>query len=357
MPSVAPHVKARLILLGAILLAHSTVWTIALRMSPGLVPARQMVAESISTLALVLLSTNLTLAARTRFFERRLRGLDKLFATHRTIGLTVALLVSAHFLIVPKSVGYVPSKPVGYTTLPLLLLAIFIASAPRFPRHRLVPLKYQTWKLTHRFMGVIVAMAVTHSLLAHPYVRRVPVLAGYVYGVAALGLAAWLYRELLFGRFGPFHTYRVERSRPLGSRVTEITLSSEEAPPALSPGSSHSPRSTRARRASSTPSRLAAAPETRLASRSRRPGTSPGTCNRGSHMDRQSESKDPTVRSGRPKRPSSTLARGGIGITPFLSMAADLGSEIEVLLVWSVHTRQDAITRMNWRGWLGRSRT
>ncbi len=67
-------------------------------------------------------------------------------------------------------------------------MAIFIASAPRFPWRVLVPLNYQTWKLSHRFMGVLVALAVTHSLLGHTYVKTSPLLVVYVYGVAALGL-------------------------------------------------------------------------------------------------------------------------------------------------------------------------
>ena len=112
------------------------------------------------------MSMNLMLSTRAGVLERWLRGLDKLFVTHRTIGLSVAVLITSHFLLVPKSVGFVWSKPFGYTAIALFLTAIFIASAPRFPWRVLVPLNYQTWKLSHRFMGILVALAVTHSLLA-----------------------------------------------------------------------------------------------------------------------------------------------------------------------------------------------
>jgi predicted ferric reductase len=179
------------VLLGSALAIQIASWTIALAIEPTPIPQRQLVAEGFSTFAIVFMSLNLMLSTRAGLLERWLHGLDKLFVTHRTIGLAVALLITAHLLLVPKSVGFAWSKPFGYTTLAILLTAIFIASAPRFPWRRLVPLNYQSWKISHRFMGVLVALAVTHSLLGHTYVRTVPLLAGYVYGVACLGLLAW----------------------------------------------------------------------------------------------------------------------------------------------------------------------
>ncbi len=339
-----PGVGPRVAFLGAVAAVHATFWTVALIIAPGLMPMQQIVAETLSTSALVLMSANLMLSTRARVLERFLTGLDKVFVTHRTIGISVAFFISAHYLIVPKSVGWVWSKPVGYVVLPTLLLAIFIASAPRFPWRTLVPLKYQTWKLTHRFMGFVVAGAVTHSLLAHTYVRQVPLLAAWVYGFASLGLAAYLYREFLFARVGPFRTYRVERSDRVGAEITEVVLDSAASPLPREAG------------------QFAIASFEDGPSREQHPFTmSSGAGGRIRFSIAGSgdftRALDPRALEGSAARIEGpygafTASRGrahqlwlagGIGITPFLSMAADLDPDARVLLVWSVHDATEAV--------------
>jgi predicted ferric reductase len=324
--------------------AHIAIWTLALVVEPTLIPARQLAAESLSSLAIVCMSANLMLSTRTPALERGLHGLDKLFVTHRTIGLSVAFLVSAHFLLVPKSIGYVPSKPVGYTAIALVLAAVFAASAPRFPWRRLVPLRYQDWKLSHRFMGVVVALAVTHSLLAHTYVRSAPLLTAYVYTIAALGLIAWLYRELLFAHVGPFRTFRVRQSRALGDGVTEITL-----------GSTSTARQRTAGQFAFVA--LDAGP-----SREQHPFTiSSGaeddvrfSIKASGDFTKQLQSGVPEASSVRVEGPYGAFGyrrggphqlwlAGGIGITPFLAMADNLDERTSVQLVWSIRDARDAI--------------
>lgn len=344
MPShIARDVGPRALLLGAILVVHAGLWALALTAQPTFTPARQLIAEGCSTLAIVAMSVNLMLSTRARPLERSLQGLDKLFVTHRTIGLSVAVLVSTHFTLVLKTRGYVIAKPFGYTTIALLLTAIFMASAPRFPWRRLVPLKYQTWKFTHRFMGVIVALGVTHSLLGHPYVRTVPLLRVYVYGFAAVGLTAWLYRELLFARLGPFRDYQVGRTRVLGDNITEITLDS-----------------------SASLSRVAG--QFAFASFAGGPTLEqhPFTISSGAADDirfsiRASGDFTEQLLSGMPTssavrvegpygafdyrrgQPHQLWLAGGIGITPFLAMAEDIGAATSVTLIWSVRTEREAI--------------
>jgi len=333
-----------MVFLGLILLLHTAIWAIALSLAPGSVPSQQVLAEAISTLALVLLSVNLILSTRARFLERLLEGLDKLFVTHRAIGLSVALLAIAHSLLIPKSVEFVPSRTVGVAALLLLLGAIFAASAPRFPWRRLVPLKYQTWKTMHRFIGFIVAIAVTHSMLADTYTRQVPILAGYVYGITALGLAAWLYRQLLFARTGPFHDYEVNRTRLLGDDIAEITLDSSAAPLPRSPG------------------QFAFVSFDEGPTREQHPFTMSSGTKKGVRFSiKASGDFTDELVSGVPEgsrvrlegpygaftytrgRAHQLWLAGGIGITPFLSMAEDLDEKTKVLLVWSVHDLQEAV--------------
>jgi len=308
------------------------------------VPIRQIVAESLSTLAVVLLACNLVLATRVRFLERHLQGLDKLFVTHRLIGLTIAGLVIVHATIVPKSLGYFPSKPPGYATIALLLTAIFVASAPRFPWRNLVTLKYGTWKSTHRLMGLFLAAAALHASLAPTYVRRVPVLAAYVFTVAAIGFAAWIYRETLFARFGPFREFAIGSARDVGSNILEVTVSADEPP-----------LERRAGQFLFASFAEGPSPEQHPFTISSGPAGAVRFSIKASGDFTDELVKDPpspsTVRVEGPYgafnfgagRCRQLWLAGGIGITPFLSMAADLDADREVTLIWSVKTRADAV--------------
>jgi predicted ferric reductase len=319
------------------------VWSLSLVLWPTLIPAWQLIAEGFSSLAIVFMSTNLVLSTRARALERTLRGLDRLYVTHRTIGLTVALLVTTHLLLVPKSVGYVASKPWGYTTISLVLFMIFVASAPRFPWSRFVPLRYQTWKSTHRFNGLLVAAAVTHSLLAHTYVKQSALLVVYVYGVATLGLLAWLYKELAFRRFGPFHSYMVATSRSLGAEVLEVVLVSSStvsraagqfAFASFEKGPSREQHPFTISSAATSPLRLSikASGDFTAQLQSGLP--------QGSRVRIEGPYGAFDYRRGGPRQ---LWIAGGIGITPFLAMADDLDAETSVVLVWSVHDRAEAV--------------
>ena len=325
---------------------HLEVWAIALAIEPTGIPRLQLIAERFSTLAIVFASLNLVLSTRAGFLERWLHGLDRLFVTHRTIGLSVAGLITTHFLLVPKSVGFVWSKPTGYTALALILMAVFIASAPRFPWRALVPLKYQTWKSSHRLMGVLVALAVTHSLLGHTYVKTTPLLVVYVYGIAALGLTAWLYREFGFRYLGPFRTYKVGTSRVLDADVTEVTLVSTANARARIAGQFAFVSFADGPSREQHPFTISSGSRSDIRFSIKASGDYTKALLSGMPVGSAAKVEGPygafDYRQGR--RRQLWLA-GGIGITPFLSMAEDLDAQTHVLLVWSVHDEQEAVYR------------
>lgn len=328
-------------LLVGILLVHGAAWLLAVTLRPGLMPQRQMAAEALSTLALVLMTTNLVLATRARGVERLLVGLDKVFVTHRTIGISVSLVALSHFLLVPKSVGYVPSKPVGYTTLTLLLLGVFIASAPRFPWRRLVPMRYELWKTSHKLMGLILVLAASHSLLAHTYVRQVPLLAAYVYTVASVGLLAWLYREFLFPVLRPNSIHTVD-STDRHPRLCELFLS----PPLIARRSGQFVflELQDGQPAEAHPFTISSGPDepVRLSIKASGDFTSalPARVNAGSHV--RLEGPYGAFNHERGRQRQLWLA-GGIGITPFLSMARAIAPPLKATLIWSVHDAAEAI--------------
>lgn len=331
--------------LGTVAIVHVVMWSAAVTIYGVLVPPIQLVAEFFSSLALVLVACNLVLSTRAPVLERGLKGLDKLFVTHRTIGLTVGVLVITHYFIVPKSLGWVPSKLIGYPMIAALLVMIFVASAPRFPWAKLVPLRYQDWKLLHRLNGLFVVAIVWHSLYAPAYVHRVALLAGYVYTIAALGLLAWLYREFVFARVGPFRAFTVGATRKLGEHVLEVTLEPEAAGPfARKAGqfafASFAAGPSREQHPFTISSGPASDPRFSVLASGDFTDALQGGLPAGSAVRIEGPYGAFTVDRG---GPSQVWLAGGIGITPFLAMAADLGPDTRVLLVWSVRTRGEAV--------------
>lgn len=334
----------RWVLLSCVLVVHAAVWTAAYRSAGLLVPPRQIAAEFLSTFAVVCICINLTLSTRPHVLERWLQGLDKLFGMHRTIGLTVPLIVTTHFLMVPKSAGLVPSMPFGYGNLALVLTVVFIASAPRMPWNRLVTLKYQNWKALHRFNGLILIIAVIHSRLAPTYVRSVPLLLVYVYGIAAIGLAAWLYREFGFRKLGPFRTLEICGAETLHGDVTQVVL--DDASLSLPRRAGQFAFVTFAQGASREdhPFTISSAPgrDVRFSIKASGDFTQAlvGAPTAGGAV--RLEGPYGAFDHERGLKRQLWLA-GGIGITPFLAMAASLDGRHEVELVWSVHDAGEAI--------------
>ncbi len=334
-------------LLPAIAAANAAMWAIALATSSAPFNPRQALAEFFSTTAIIVFSTNLMLVTRARPLERGFGGLDRLYASHRADGTIGAFIIASHFLIVPKTVGPFPSKPFGYTALAWVLITVFIAVAPRAPWRKLVPLPYHQWKLLHRFNGVLVALAATHSLLAPTLVKRTPLLAIWVYGIVGIGLVCYLYREFVFPRVGPFREFRVSAVDALPDSVTELRLepvggglarragqfafisltdgpSKEQHPFTISSPAEHPARFS-VKSSGDWTSALAKRPPS-FGTRARLEG--PYGC-----FD---------YRAGNARQ---LWLAGGVGITPFAAMLPGVKDAYSVLLVWSVREAGDAFYR------------
>src|SRR2546421_1827407 len=66
---------------------------------------------------------------------------------------------------------------------------------------------YQRWFTLHRLTGLFVVAGLVHSALVDPVLRRSTILLGWYVAVAAVGTAAYVYRELFlrfFSRRWPY---------------------------------------------------------------------------------------------------------------------------------------------------------
>jgi predicted ferric reductase len=87
-----------------------------------------------------------------------------------------------------------------------------------------VKLPYQIWLLTHKFLGVAFFFAGLHILLINSDVSRDPFLRYYLLTFVALGLIAFVYRTLLGSILIRKFSYHVDAVNVVGQNVIELVM-------------------------------------------------------------------------------------------------------------------------------------
>ncbi|WP_075288834.1 ferredoxin reductase family protein [Pararhizobium arenae] len=143
------------------------------------------------------------LATRPPLVERLFGGLDRIYRSHRSIGIAVLVLILVHYFITPNFKGLAltsslneTAKDAGnyafYGFIILLVLSIF----KTIPGTR-IELPYHLWRWTHRLIGILFVMVAFHqTFIKRPY-DGTAMLAVYLNVFAMLGTASYLYTQLL----------------------------------------------------------------------------------------------------------------------------------------------------------------
>jgi predicted ferric reductase len=134
--------------------------------------------------------------------------------------IAVVLLIG-HFIIVPRDLTeFNIGKPLGFYALILILIGVIISAAP--PLKKKIP--YNKWINFHKLMGVFYVMAVAHGMIVHSLIKELPITRVYVFGMAAIGISAWIYRAFLYRLFNKQLDYTVSSVQNLGQGIAEIKL-------------------------------------------------------------------------------------------------------------------------------------
>jgi predicted ferric reductase len=175
---------------------------IAAAMTSASLDARQVIAEIFSSSAMILLSCSIILSYRTRSLERLFGGLDRVYQTHRTTGVIALALLFTHFFTIPKlsepdSLG----RTLGKLALIGLTSLVALALVPRIPViGGFLRLAYDQWRTTHRFIGAFFILGFVHMLSVSTITRELPLARWYWQPIAVIGMAAYLYKELIASR-------------------------------------------------------------------------------------------------------------------------------------------------------------
>lgn len=183
------------------------------------------------------------LSVRIPGLDPRLGGLTAVWRLHHLLGAASFLLLMAHPLLLGLSAAtHSPWAPAAVLWPPrdefavwagwLALAAMMVFLAPSFwffgrPR-------YQFWKRLHLLSGLALVLGVGHALALD---RAMPGISGVVLwgGLGLLALLVFVYRAVLSLWIGPYR-YRVTATESLARGVVELSLTPESAPIRYRPG-------------------------------------------------------------------------------------------------------------------------
>lgn len=180
----------------------------------------------------VLFSFNFILSARLRLLEGLFGGLNRIYIIHHIIGAISFVMLLYHPILV--ALFYLPisvlaaakillSGPsnfpvfIGLVALGIMIIALVITFFIKLP--------YQTWKLTHKFLGLSLFLASLHIFLIPSTVSVSNPLRYYMLTVSFIGIVAFLYRSIFDKLLVKRLKYKVDVVNKLPGDVVEAVLS------------------------------------------------------------------------------------------------------------------------------------
>lgn len=173
---------------------------------------------------------NLMLSTRLKFIEKLFFGLNRVYERHSHLGQIAFMLLIFHPLfLLSKYAGnsfhqaalfLLPSSdwPINWGWLALVGMILLIVAT------LYIPLKYNFWKVTHKFFGLFFFFASLHIWLIPSDVSHYLPLRIYMLGISLLGLCAYFYYSLLGKLFVKKFHYLVKSVRPLGDDIIDIIM-------------------------------------------------------------------------------------------------------------------------------------
>lgn len=306
---------------------------------------------AIGAAAIVAMSLALVLSARPRLVEPLFGGLDQIYVVHKWLGIAALVLMVLHDQFEPDIEDFVRETGLGELAEDVGEIAFYgfigliaISWIKRIPFTR-IELPWPLWRFTHRFMGLLFAIAAFHQLAIDKPAGLDGTLDLYLNGFSLAGLVAWIFTQFI----SPFLRPRGYALAHIGAHgtTTEITLRPEGRPMRWRPGQFAFVSTQGGALAEPHPFTIASAP--------RADGTLQfGIKSLGDWTARLPAALVPGQRFRvegpygrflfRKRVRHQVWLAGGIGITPFLAWAEALteADTQDIALIWVVGTPADA---------------
>jgi predicted ferric reductase len=241
--------------IAALVVALAVLWAVA---KPSGDSTGGYIGQLIGAESILLLSIGLVLISTLPWIEVWFDGIDRAAIWHRRVAITGLVLLVPHVLMAKNPKGGTalggPLAVVG--ALGMIGLALW-AILPRWQSVVPTPLRglvvaardaplvsdvrrlfggYERWRALHRTTGLFVAAGFVHGILdGSPFHHSALLRWSYV-AIGGIGLAFYLYRELLAHLFLSLHDYQVTALGEVEPGLVEITLRPRGRPMEFVPG-------------------------------------------------------------------------------------------------------------------------
>ena len=177
-------------------------------------------------------AVSLFLSARLKFFDKYFDGLSRAYDLHHFLGglafvfilFHPLFLALAYFSVTPSlalSFLFFPSTmAVNYGRIGFLIMFILLILTFYYR----TSIKYQNWKLSHKLLGVAFFFGGLHSFFITSDISTNMPLRWYILILSAVGIAAYFYRTLLYPFSVRRYLYKVSAIKKIGDDVVEITM-------------------------------------------------------------------------------------------------------------------------------------
>jgi predicted ferric reductase len=201
-----------------------------------------MIAKIAGILGVSHFAGNIFLSARYKFIDRLFDGLDRAYLYHRKIGIAAFVLLTVHLVaitlrtwqtsfmdMVRFTLNY-SYPPIVWGRVAYLGLCILVIIT------LFVRLKYERLKFLHTFMGVFLFFGGLHVYLIPSDVATNIYLRGYILGIVGIGLLSYLWRTVLKRWLIRRIIADVQAVNRLGDAVTEVVMKPRPGKIAFIPG-------------------------------------------------------------------------------------------------------------------------
>ena len=199
------------------------------------------IGQILGLVGMVLFSINLILAGRFKFLDKYFNGLDKVYVNHSKLGAISfsmllfhpLFLVVKYLLISTREAGlfFVPfiNMPITWGIISLALMIILMSLT------FYIKLKYNIWKISHKFMVVVFAFAILHTFFVSSDVSRNDLLRYYILSLAIVGFVVSV-RQSFFNNTIKKFKYKVKNIKQLNESVLEIEMEAFDLKMIFNPG-------------------------------------------------------------------------------------------------------------------------
>lgn len=216
------------------------VWNFALTM--------QALGQALGLVGMAMFALNFVLSARLRFLESLFGGMNRVYIAHHILGGVSFILLLVHplFLILQYiGMGAIGMKSAyvlylvnpfcyahfsllnpecsylfGVIALVLMILFLVLTFFIRLP--------YHIWKLTHKFLGLAFFFGALHALFVSSDVTQSQVLQYYLWFLVAIGFASIMYRTILGALLIPRREYVVDEVKQVDPHIVEIMMHAKD---------------------------------------------------------------------------------------------------------------------------------